>query len=340
VNASDTPADGTLLALAGRLADSAGLGHARALSRLTGGKNNQVYRIDVEAGAPLVIKRYFSDPRDGRDRLATEWDFLQRAWQNGVRAIPQPLLRDAALYTFVPGRKLAPAELDTVHVDAAADFIVAINTHVDTALIPPASEACFSIADHLNIVERRLSRLATLDPQASRAAEAASFSSATLRPAWDAVKSKIARETRALRLDMNKPLASTECCLSPSDFGFHNALAADGRLVFLDFEYAGRDDPAKLVVDFFCQPAIPVPLQHLDRFTARLSEGLRFDPAASTRCALLLDVCRIKWVCIVLNDFLPVGAARRSFADPAERDARCARQIEKAKAKLGEMIIA
>ena len=158
-------------------------------------------KFDIEAGAPLVLKRYFSDPRDGRDRLATEWDFLKRAWETGVRAIPQPLLRDpaaqAALYAFVPGRKLTATELDTVHVDAAADFIVAINTRVDTALIPPASEACFSIADHLNIVERRLSRLATLDPQASRVAEAASFISATLRPAWDAVKSKIARETRA-----------------------------------------------------------------------------------------------------------------------------------------------
>jgi hypothetical protein len=341
VKESDAPADGTLLALASRLTDSADRGHARAISRLAGGKNNQVYRLDMEVGVPLVLKRYFSDPRDGRDRLSTEWNFLDRAWQSGVRAIPQPLLRDtpaqAALYAFVPGRKLGAAELDAVHVDAAADFICAINARTDPAL-PPASESCFSIADHLSIVERRLSRLATLDPQAPRVAEAARFISATLRPAWDAVKNRIARETHALCLDMDSPLADAECCLSPSDFGFHNALAADGRLVFLDFEYAGRDDPAKLVVDFFCQPEVPVPLRHLDRFIARLAEGLKFEAAAMARCRLLLDACRIKWVCIILNDFLPVGAARRSFAETDERDARCARQIEKAKAKIGEII--
>ena len=313
----------------------------RAPSRvLPEARTIKVYRIDIETGDPVVLKRYFSDPRDARDRLSTEWDFLDRAWQSGVRAIPQPLLRDtaaqAALYAFVPGRKLVAAELDTMHVDAAADFIVAINARADTAL-PAASEACFSIADHLNIVERRLSRLATLDPHAPRVSEAGRFISATLRPAWDAVKTRIARDIRALEFDTNRPLGDAECCLSPSDFGFHNALTADGRLVFLDSEYAGRDDPAKLVVDFFCQPEVPVPLRHLDRFISRLAEGLKLDAAARARCRLLLDACRIKWICIILNDFLPVGAARRSFADPGERDARYARQIEKAKAKIGEI---
>jgi hypothetical protein len=341
MNESDTLADGTLLALASRLTESAGRGHARSLSRLAGGKNNQVYRLDMDAGAPLALKRYFSDPRDGRDRLSTEWDFLDRAWRSGVRAIPQPFLRDtlaqAALYDFVPGRKLVATELEAAHVDVAAGFILAINAQLHPNLVR-ASESCFSIADHLQIVEHRLSRLAALDPQAPRVAEADRFISATLRPAWNAVKSRLAREARALGLDMHGRLADAECCLSPSDFGFHNALAADGRLVFLDFEYAGRDDPAKLVVDFFCQPEVPVPLRHLDRFIAGLAEGLKFDAAATARCRLLLDACRIKWVCIMLNDFLPVGAARRSFAETGEWDERCARQIEKARAKLSEIL--
>jgi len=192
----------------------------------------------------------------------------------------------------------------------------------------------------LQIVERHLSRLAALDPRAPRVEEADRFISATLRPVWDAVRNRIGCETRALGLDMHSRLADAECCLSPSDFGFHNALADDdGRLVFLDFEYAGRDDPAKLVVDFFCQPEVPVPLRHLDRFIAGLAEGLKFDAAARARCRLLLDACRIKWVCIILNDFLPVGAARRSFAEAGARDVRCATQLEKAAAKLGEIVV-
>jgi hypothetical protein len=341
VNHSSAPADQPLLDLANRLSDGAGLGRARSLSRLAGGNNNQIYRIDLDAGAPLILKRYFSDPRDGRDRLATEWDFLDRAWLDGVRSIPQPLsydtLAQAALYSFVPGRKLGATELDARHIDAAADFIMAINArpHPD---LPPASEACFCIADHLESIGRRLLRLAALDPQAPNVRQAERFVTAGLRPAWDAVQANLARETRTLGLDPHRRLTDAECCLSPSDFGFHNALANEADdLVFLDFEYAGRDDPAKLVVDFFCQPQIPVPSAFRDRFIARLTDGLQLDAAASARCRLLHDACRIKWVCIMLNDFLPVGSARRAFADGGARETRCATQFEKAKAKLDEI---
>ena len=64
--------------------------------------------------------------------------------------------------------------------------------------------------------------------------------------------------------------------MSPSDFGFHNALATPGgRLVFIDFEYAGWDDPAKLANDFFCQPAVPVDARFYDDFVAR---AMTFSP--------------------------------------------------------------
>src|SRR5262249_5206776 len=124
--ATDSP-----LALADRLMAQAGLGRARALSRLAGGKNNQVYRVESGAGRALVLKRYCSDPRDGRDRLSAEWIFLERAWQDGVRAIPEPLAKDtsaqAALYGFVAGRKLSAGEPELAHIEAAADFVLAIN---------------------------------------------------------------------------------------------------------------------------------------------------------------------------------------------------------------------
>jgi hypothetical protein len=331
------------LALADRLTRLAGLGRVCLTSPLRGGRNNQVFRLEMESGAPLVLKRYFFDSRDGRDRCGAEWNFLDRAWRNGIRAIPQPFVRDeaahAALYSFLPGRKLTAAELTPAQVDAAADFVLAINAtpHRHAA---PASEACFCIADHLAIVERRLNRLAELDPEAPHRAKAERFVSRQLRPVWEAVRLHVTRESRKLGLDIDRRLRDSECCLSPSDFGFHNALAAeDGRISFLDFEYAGQDDPAKLVVDFFSQPQIPVPLRYFDGFVARLALGLRFDTSMKARCRLLLDTCRIKWVCIMLNDFLPIDAARRSFADGTGRDIRCARQLEQATAKLDEILV-
>jgi hypothetical protein len=138
-----------------------------------------------------------------------------------------------------------------------------------------------------------------------------------------------------VNLPLDRALTLPECCLSPSDFGFHNALAdAAGRLTFLDFEYAGRDDPAKLVSDFFCQPEVPVPTSFHTHFVTRLADGLDLDETGRVRCQIMLDAYRIKWTCIILNDFLPLGAARRAFADTGAWATRCAAQLAKAQAKV------
>jgi hypothetical protein len=51
---------------------------------------------------------------------------------------------------------------------------------------------------------------------------------------------------------------------------------------------------------------------------------------------LLLDVYRLKWICILLNDFLPDGAARRGFAlGEHERESRKEEQLARAAAAIG-----
>ncbi|WP_315763358.1 MULTISPECIES: aminoglycoside phosphotransferase family protein [unclassified Bradyrhizobium] len=328
--------DAALAALAQRLTAEAGRASPRALTRLAGGRNNQVYRLDTDDG-PLVLKRYFTDARDSRDRLGAEWSFISHAWSRGIRVVPEPLAcaptEQAGLYSFVEGRKLTAAELTPDHVEAAIDFVLAVNERPRPALAP-GSEACFSLADHISTIERRVARLAKLDDDVPHVAEARQFV-ASLRLIWDAVKGLI--EARALLggLAMDAPLSVDDSCLSPSDFGFHNALIDEaGKLTFLDFEYAGRDDPAKLVSDFFCQPEVPVPLALHGHFIDRLAQGLGLDAAAVARCRLLLDAYQIKWTCIILNDFLPLGAARRAFADTGAWAQRCAEQLAKAEAKL------
>jgi hypothetical protein len=343
VSESDTIVDPGLHDVAGRLARDAGKGQVRGLSRLAGGKNNQVYRVDTIAAEPLVLKRYFSDPRDTRDRLAAEWGFLQHAWSRGVRTVPQPLASDPAsrtgLYAFVPGRKLNSAEIGATQVDAAIDFVLAVNASPrDPLALAPGSEACFSLAEHLDTVERRVARLRDLDPQAPHSEEARRFVADRLLPAWAATRRRISSAGKAAGLHPGATLPAVDCCLSPSDFGFHNALSdGSGSITFLDFEYAGRDDPAKLVSDFFCQPEVPVPLGYHAHFVARLVDGLRLDDAGRARCEILLDAYRIKWTCIMLNDFLPLGAARRAFADAGLWATRCAAQLAKAQANVAGM---
>ena len=62
----------------------------------------------------------------------------------------------------------------------------------------------------------------------------------------------LAKELIPSHPDFNMELEEDEKIISPSDFGLHNAkLGEDGKLAFFDFEYAGWDDPAKTIADFF-----------------------------------------------------------------------------------------
>lgn len=326
---------------AARLVEQAGLGPLLDLTPLPGGRNNQVYLVRTSA-SNWLLKVYFRDAGDPRDRLAAESAFAEFAWSHGVRAMARPIAFDRearlGLYEFIAGRALTPDEVDADAVDQAAAFFTAINKHRgdEAALrLPNASEACFSLSDHLACVERRIERLKrnAWSPQDAAAAE---LVERELAPAWQTVRVRVERLTDDLGLSRDEPRDVDERCLSPSDFGFHNALRdADGRLRFIDFEYAGWDDPAKLICDFFCQPAVPVPPQYFERFAERVVGGFPDRPAIERRVDLLLPVYRLKWCCILLNEFLPDGDRRRSFAraaaDVAERKRT---QLDKARTML------
>jgi hypothetical protein len=336
-------AEKDVLAAASRLACAAGLPRALACERIEGGRNNRVYKVTLESGDAVLLKSYYADERDPRDRLEHEWAFLTYAWERNVRAIPQPLARErethSGLYSFLPGRKLRAGEVEGRHVDAAAEFVCALNAERKGARdLPPGSEACFTLGAHLAAIERRVERLKELDPAAPGRAAADRLVRAEIVPLWHMVKNRILRQSEAIGPAPEASIDPASVCVSPSDFGFHNALVDGARIAFIDFEYAGRDDPAKLVCDFFCQPEVPVPPAFYDRFLGRVAEGLRLTDADRARCDLLLDAYRVKWVCIMLNEYLPLDAARRSFAGgDGARAERCAGQLARA-AKSVEQI--
>jgi len=312
-----------------------------AIEPVAGGGNNRVYRVQTTAHAGL-LKAYFRHPADARDRFGTERAFYEFLWRNGVRRTPEPLGWDGpqrlALFTFVTGRKLRAEEITDDHVGQALEFITELNRARKAPAarqLPAASEACFSVAEHLACVERRVARLEQIESATSLEREAAGFVTEELKPAWRTVSATINRELIA-----DEALSQEQRCVSPSDFGFHNALLeGDGRLRFFDFEYAGWDDPAKLACDFFCQPQIPVASRHRDEFLNRLAQALELNPAFSERVRLLQPAYQVKWCCIMLNDFGRDDRVRRDFAKGAtDANERRRMQLEKARQSVRSTI--
>lgn len=287
------------------------------------GGNSRVYIVSVD-GRRLAVKQYFRHQSDERDRLHAERSFLEFAAAAGIRSVPRVVAfdpeRGIGVYEYIAGRPLVAPDITAGRVREAARFFLDLNGYRRAAQsLPPASEACFTIAAHLDLVDGRVARLHTIpEPQAERFV-------ASLSRRWQDIRAGIA--SRAEALD-----AAFERCVSPSDFGFHNALLRDsGELCFLDFEYAGWDDPAKMVCDFFAHPGLPVPHEHFGEFAATTMAFSTHAAALQARARALLPLFQLKWCCIMMNEFVPEAAERRRFANPeADEAAAKRRQLDKA----------
>ena len=319
------------------LAREADIGDITDIHAIKGGANNRVYRVE-NADRKGLLKAYFRHPSDPRDRLDVEFSFISFAWDRGVRAIPKPLAcnRDVgiALYEWIEGRRLTPEEVSEGYIRQAMNLFVNLNQHKEHAhSLGAASEACFSLREHMNVVEKRIDGLSHFKAVSDIDLQASKFVETELFRLWRALCISMEKKIKEEGWGIDDVLPLSDRCLSPSDFGFHNALlTSSGELRFIDFEYAGWDDPAKTVCDFFCQPQVPVARDYYDFFvegTMCCSDKLQ---DYRKRVDMLFPLHQIKWCCIMLNDFSKNENIRRRFADDdIDWEEVKSRQIEKAK---------
>jgi hypothetical protein len=337
---SHLPAISTLLANSNLLPDGAS-------EALSGGANNQVYRQRTTDGQSVLIKRYFRHGNDRRDRFATERAFYEYAAAAGVKQLPRAIGWDETekigVFSFLNGTR--PAEVKAPLLDSALGLFRALNVERNgplAAALPLASEACFSFDAHLQTVRRRIATLSDAANDYRFDSDARQLVTEVLQPAWETTEADV--RNRLPEGMLTCELSGKERCISPSDFGFHNSLVtAEGAVFFFDFEYAGWDDPAKLVCDFFCQPEVPAPSSAFEAFANSVAAALELTDRAGflTRCRTLQPVYLLKWSCIMLNDFTAVGQTRRAFSLGAEAlAARRARQLKRVRRLLAELLVA
>jgi len=290
---------------AAELLKSIGTPAPHRLSPLPGGRNNTVWRVDVGPDSYL-LKKYFWSESDPRDRLSQEWAFLEFLQSTGSRKAPAPVAKKPsdrfALLEFIPGKP--PEEITESDIVDAAGFFADINSSRHLAdHLPPVSEAAFSLDAHLAATARRVDHLAKIEPSTPDHAAAVEFIHSTIQPLWQRIRQRIEKIPAATRAAILPPDSR---CLSPSDFGFHNALRqSDGTLRYLDFEYAGWDDPAKTLIDFTNQPDRILP-ESLAALFLEKTIPLFPDPSSlRERIKILTPLYQLKWACICLNAFLP-----------------------------------
>ena len=292
-----------------------------------GGGNSRIYKLP----GPHAGKVYFGQRRHDRNRLEVEFNALQFLWKHGVRCVPRPIAADAqtghAVYEFIDGTKLSGADVTEADIDAAVEFLATLKrlaSAPDAAALPPAAEACFAVPAVVENLQTRLARVTAVPALQD-------FLNDRFRPTLTRVME---------RLPVEAELPLEQRTLSPSDFGFHNALRRpDGRLAFLDLEYFGWDDPAKMVSDFLLHPALELPEPLKRRFADGVYRRFGANKSLANRVETVYPLFGLKWCLIMLNEFVPEDLQRRGFASGGslDRAAAQARQLDKARRMLARI---
>ncbi|MBI2998987.1 MAG: phosphotransferase [Deltaproteobacteria bacterium] len=315
-----------------------------SVERIGGGRNNKVYRLDCDGSHSFAVKYYFRHGSDGRDRLDVEFSSLQLLWESGIRSIPRPLLADKgramAVYEYVDGKGIPAHEITDFDIDFAVQFLGKLKELKNAkrgGSWPLASEACFSVQAIIENIRERLERLLAVGNDNAGEARLRYFLKQDFMPAFDEIASWCRESLEGSRISFASDIGQEERTLSPSDFGFHNAVrCADGRIVFLDFEYFGWDDPAKMIADFLLHPAMDLSEGHKRRFATAVLCYFKGYRNLKKRTEVVYPLFALKWCTIVLNEFLPEHLLRRGFASVrslGEDDLR-AEQLLKAKRML------
>lgn len=280
------------------------------------GRKNTIYAISTDLGRDFVVKQYGSWDESQQNRAGCEYQSLSALWSAGIRCIAKPQWHDATLrlgvYQYLKGEPLLVPTVTAQTVRQAADFIVSLQALRDQPAmqqLPDAADASFSFEGYLQHIEERYRRLFQVIHADHVYAPVEEFLTEDFLPAFATVCQYLSRSL--LKVQWRQTLAKQCRILSPSDFGFHNMLQQSGGLLyFLDFEYFGWDDPAKLIADFFLQPDAPPPVSLRTVFFDELQPFLMRDPTVRQRVQIAYLFLSLKWCLIILNPFLRIRASQ------------------------------
>ena len=308
------------------------------VNKLSAGGNAGVFRVMLEDHSAVRLKVYPTD--SNHDRLHSEFAASTALFRLKQGYASKPLAKDEGLgvgiYEWIDGDRVAlPTKQDMA---SSLEFLARLHDARTSPLflgIGPASAACLCGGDIEVQIEKRLQQF---ELPRMRHAELDRFLSGAFQPTSSKLLER-AREEWPDAPGFDTPLDRSQQTLSPSDFGFHNAIRRpDGSLAFIDFEYFGWDDPVKLMSDFVLHQGMTLS----DEQKLLWLEGALdiYGATCSARLAASAPLYGLIWCLIILNDFRPEIWQRRSLADASKQNIRpeiLARQLERANALLNKV---
>ena len=273
--------------------------------RFYNGSNNSVFLVEGDK-KKIVVKCYPQNRHDTSRRMQAEINLLNYASNIKNKYVPKLLdykLQDSSIVLeFCDGISFSKSNYPREnHLNDAIQFLGSLNFEKKIAnkYIPNlAIESFTKITQHLDNVIQRLHSFSSDHIDNNNKNQARKVIE-KLFNSHNSVRKKV-----LLILEENPNLDSlreSTLRVSPVDFVFHNAIDCKNNTIFFDFEYSGFDDPAKIYIDFFLQPKIPV--SDSNNLSQKLFIALVNEadfPYLKKRISLLSPILFLKWCCIIL----------------------------------------
>ena len=271
-----------------------------------GGGNNRLFWVKSDEDIEYAVKIYPNLSIDPRPRLDAEVLGCKLTEHLDVTPVMQAYERglNFAVFDWIEG---ASPDIDEGCIQQAVQFAKCLkDIHCsENESIPLASEACLSVREILHQVDKRVSALDTIPSP-----DLTIFIDETLGPLRLQLEEWVGNRWSVEQQNTIVPLARQT--LSPSDFGFHNALQKkDGTLCFFDFEYFGRDDPVKLIADFIWHPGMNLSIAHKTLWLREMFSLFDKDPNLVERFITTWPLFGLRWALILLNEFGREGWRKR-----------------------------
>ncbi len=279
------------------------------VSKLSHVGNNYLYRVDLEKSQPRLLKRYAGVHINNWPRATCEFSALSALWKSGFRDIPQPLeiyaSENVAVYSFEEGYNLKASEVREKDILRMADFLLRLH-HLPVEAMQefgPASAPTLSLSQSIEDIETRINHLSDKSPEHSCSKRVRDLFYGRIVPRTRA----LVEHTKRIAPNYNKVLPLDEQVLTPGDFGIHNLIVNEnGKHVFIDFEYFGRNDPAAQFMNFLHHDRSADISRNLkDLFTKEYMSRLPVTPAFKERMMVIDPLQGMHWTLIFMNVMRP-----------------------------------
>ncbi len=226
----------------------------KSLKLIHSGVNSKLFELKHFDNQKSILKIYPNFYNDKRNRLDNERRFLNFLEINNIKNCPRVyyINKEAnfSVFSFVEGSKINNPK--KINIEKIAEFASSINKfklNKASELLPYASEATFKISSLLELINKKSIQKKS---QIQKIFKGSDFCEwffkeliLDLENTYQLVEEKFLGTSIDIEFDK---------IISQSDVGFHNLILKDGDLFFIDFEYAGWDNPMKFISDWILQP--------------------------------------------------------------------------------------